>query len=299
MAGKTKPRNYGFLEKFNYYIPGVADIFILLALLLAGSLLGNLVTLGFAAVLGQEAGMEYGMLVAYPLMFIPPMMYASIKSRNNSYVKPGLLLDSSHFSPLGGALCALFAILSTLGAAFCSDAILSAMPEMPQWLEETLRSMTEGGNFLLNFLMVSIFAPFFEEWLCRGMVLRGLLGNKVKPAWAIVISALFFALIHLNPWQAVPAFLLGCLFGYVYYKTGSLKLTMLMHFTNNTFSLVMSNVDAFKDVESWLDVLPGPRYWVIFTACILMIVLIIRAYARIPLAGEKGNMDPVNALFDE
>ena len=299
MSRRAKPRNYGFLEKFNYYVPGVAEMFILLALLLAGGLLGNLVSLGFLAVLGQEAGMEYGMLVAYPLMFIPPMMYASIKSRNNSYLKPGLLVDNKHFSPLGGVLCAVFVILATLGLAFCSDAILSAMPKMPQWLEDMLKGLTSDGSIWINFLMVSIFAPFFEEWLCRGMVLRGLLGNQVKPAWAIVISAVFFAVIHLNPWQAVPAFLLGCLFGFVYYRTGSLKLTMLMHFANNTFSLVMSNVDAFQDVESWLDVLPGMRYWIIFAACILMIVLIVQSFRRIPLEHERGNLDPVKPLFEQ
>ena len=299
MTKRAKPRNFGFLEKFNYYVPGVADMFILLAFLLVGALLGNIVSLGFVAVLGREAGMEYGMLVSYPLMFIPAMMYASIKSRNNSFVRSGLLLDSNHFQPLGAALCVLFVILATLGAAFCSDAILSAMPEMPDWLEETLKGMTSGDHFWLNFLMVSIFAPFFEEWLCRGMVLRGLLGNQVKPVWAIVISAVFFAVIHLNPWQAVPAFLLGCLFGFVYYKTGSLKLTMLMHFTNNTFSLVMSNLEAFKDAESWVEVLPGMRYWVIFAACILLLVLIIRAFGRIPLEQESGNMDPVKPLFED
>ncbi len=299
MSRRAKPRNYGFLEKFNYYVPGVAEMFILLALLLAGGLLGNLVSLGFLAVLGQEAGMEYGTLVAYPLMFIPPMMYASIKSRNNSYLKPGLLVDNKHFSPLGGVLCAVFVILATLGLAFCSDAILSAMPKMPQWLEDMLKGLTSDGSIWINFLMVSIFAPFFEEWLCRGMVLRGLLGNQVKPAWAIVISAVFFAVIHLNPWQAVPAFLLGCLFGFVYYRTGSLKLTMLMHFANNTFSLVMSNVDAFQDVESWLDVLPGMRYWIIFAACILMIVLIVQSFRRIPLEHERGNLDPVKPLFEQ
>ena len=299
MSRKRRPRNFGFLEKFTYYVPGVADMFILLAMLLVGGLLGNLISLGFVAALGQDAGMQYGMLVSYPVMFIPPMMYASIKSRNNSYLRPGLLLDSKHFSPLGWALCALFVVLATISLAFCSDAILSAMPEMPYWLEEMLKGLTSDGNFWLNFLMVSIFAPFFEEWLCRGMILRGLLGNKVKPAWAIVISAVFFAVIHLNPWQAVPAFLLGCLFGFVYYRTGSLKLTMLMHFANNTFSLVMSNVDAFQDVDSWLDVLPGARYWVIFSACILVIVLIIQSFRRIPLEKESGNLDPVRPIFDE
>lgn len=298
MARKRKPRNYRFLEKFTYFVPGVAEMFILLAWLLAGALLGNLVSLPLALAFGQETGMEYAMVVAYPLMFIPPMLYASIKSRGNSFNRSGLLLDSSHFSPLGGALCVLFVVLATLSAAFCSDAILSVMPDMPPFLEEMLKSMTQG-NIWLNFLCVSIFAPFFEEWLCRGMVLRGLLGNKVKPVWAIVISAVFFAFIHLNPWQAVPAFLLGCLFGYVYYKTGSLKLTMLMHFANNTFSLVMSNLEGFEDAESWLDVLPGTRYWIIFACCILLLVLVIRAFGRIPLEREEGNMDPAAPLFTD
>ena len=298
MASREKPRNYGFLEKFTYYVPGVADMFILLGFLLVGALVSGLVQVPFIAILGKDAGMEYAMLVSYPLMFIPAMLYASVKSRNNSFTQDGLLLDSRNFSPLGGALCAVFVVLATISAAFCSDAILAYMPEMPAWLEEALSSITQG-TFWVNFLCVSIFAPFFEEWLCRGMILRGLLGNKVKPVWAIVISALFFAFIHLNPWQAVPAFLLGCLFGYVYYKTGSLKLTMLMHFANNTFSLVMSNIDAFKDVESWMEVLPGMRYWIFFAACILLLVLIIQAFSRIPLQRKSGNMDPRKPLFED
>ena len=299
MASRVKPRNYGFLEKFNYYVPGVADMFILLALLLVGALVGGLVQIPFFAILGRDAGMEYAMLVSYPLMFIPAMLYASGKSRNASITRSGLLLDTGeHFQPLGGLRCACFVVLTTFAAAFCSDAILAYMPQMPAWLEEALSSMTEG-TLWINFLCVSIFAPFFEEWLCRGMILRGLLGNKVKPVWAIVISAAFFALIHFNPWQAIPAFLVGCLFGYVYYKTGSLKLTMLMHFTNNTFSLVMSHIDSFKDADSWLDVFPGMRYWIIFAACILLLVLIIHEFGRIPVVREAGNLDPVKPLFEE
>ena len=299
MARDTRPRNYAFLEKFHYYVPGVAEMFILLALLLAGALVGSLIAIPLVAAFGQDAGMTYGMLVSYPVMFIPPMIYASIKSRNNSMYRSGLKLDSKHFKPLGGAVCAVMVMLATLAAAFCSDAILVLLPEMPDWIREALEGLTSGDDMLVNFLMVSIFAPFFEEWLCRGTILRGLLGTKMKPGWAIVVSAVFFAVIHLNPWQAVPAFLLGCLFGFVYYKTGSLKLTMLMHFTNNTVSLVMSNVDSLSEAESWLDVLPGMRYWIVFAAAILMLVLIIQAFRSIPLERPEGNMDPVKPLFEE
>ena len=61
----------------------------------------------------------------------------------------------------------------------------------------------------------------------------------------------------------------------------------------------MSNIDAFKDVESWLDVLPGMRYWIIFAAAILLLVLIVNAFRRIPLEQPQGNMDPVKPLFEE
>ena len=151
---------------------------------------------------------------------------------------------------------------------------------MPEFLEQALNSMVQG-NVLINLLCVSIFAPFFEEWLCRGMVLRGLLHKGVKPVWAIVASAAFFALIHMNPWQAIPAFLLGCLFGYVYYKTKSLSLTMLMHCVNNTLAVVLGQIDSLKDMNTWMDVLSPELFWIVFAVCALVLILSVRAISRV------------------
>ena len=299
MAKAHKPRNYKFLDKFAYFLPGVGEMFILLVLLLLGSLIGTILSVPILLFTDQEQGMLIAQFIAYPMMFIPPMLYASSRSRQRSFTFHGAKLDSNHFSPMKGVVCALLVSLATLALAFCSDAIMSVMPKMPEWLENVMKQLVTGDNLLLNFIMVSVFAPFFEEWLCRGMVLRGLLANKIKPVWAIVISAIFFGVIHLNLWQALPAFLLGCLFGFVYYKTGSLKLTMLMHCVNNTFSLLMSNLNGFENVETWRDVFPDQRYWFIFAACILLLVLIVRAFLRIPQERAEGNMDRVNPLFEE
>ena len=299
MAPAYKPRNYKFLDKFAYFLPGVAEMFVLFGLLLAGALVGNILSVPFVAFLGFEKGMLYAQVVSYPLMFVGPMVYASIQSRNDSLRRPGRKLDSNHFSPLGGALCAVLVILATLTASFCSDSILPLLPEMPERLKNAMEVLLKGDNVFINFLTVSVFAPFFEEWLCRGMVLRGLLSKKIKPVWAILISAVFFGVIHLNPWQAVPAILLGLLFGYVYYKTGSLKLTMLMHFANNTFVLVLSHLTGLEDAEEWQDILPGMQYWVVLGACILVLVLTVRAFSRIRPEQPEGNMDPVKPLFEE
>lgn len=299
----TKPKrpikkNYNFFGGFTYMLPSVAEMFILFALLLLGALLGNVISAVFALIMDAKAALEYGMLVSYPIMFIPAMMYAKIKSGRNSFNKNGVKLDSKHFKPLGGALTAVTAAVCTLALGFCVDAISAIMPKMPERLEEVLKSMTTG-TLWINLLMVGVFAPFFEEWLCRGMILRGLLNNRVKPAWAIAISAVFFAVIHLNPWQAIPALMLGGLFGYVYYKTGSLKVTMLMHCVNNVFAVICSNIPAIKDMDNWQDVLPAPTYWLIFTGCLILVVLCLMSFKKIPLEKPAGNSDEVHSLFSE
>ena len=298
VKSRRKRGNFKFLEGYNWYVPGVGQMFVLLLMLLVGAVLGNVVTLLFSLAGGAEAASSYAMLIAYPVMFIPAMLYAGAWSRLNSYNNEGVKLDSNNFGRCGAVPCALLVMLATLAAGYCLDIVQRLLPEMPEWMEEMLDSMTTGVLWA-NFVSVSIFAPLFEEWLCRGMVLRGLLNRKVRPVWAIVVSAAFFAVIHLNPWQALPAFLIGCLFGYVYYKTGSLKLTMLMHFTNNTFSLILANIGSLKEMDSWMDVLPGQLYWIVFAGCALLLVLIARVFARIPLKSPEGNCDKVTSLFEE
>ena len=300
MKSTRKIKDYDLLAGYSFFIPGPSGIFTLTLLFLVGALIGNVISAIFMLAMGS-AGQDYMMLVSYPVMFIPPMMYALSKSRGNALFDQGCRIDSRHFGGPGAAGCCALVILATLCVAFIMDIFNAMMPEMPKWLEETLKNMTQG-KFWVNFLCVSIFAPFFEEWLCRGMVLRGLLNYKrtdsrdgreygIKPLWAIIISALFFAAIHLNPWQALPAFALGCLFGYVYYKTGSLWLTMLMHFANNTSALIFSNIDSLKDADNFMDVLSVPVYSCIAAACAIALFFAIRKISSIRLESVNGNCD--------
>lgn len=306
MAHRKIKKNYDIFSNFDYFVPdgrGIAGITIWF---IVGALLGSVVSVIMAFILGDvDNATTYAMLVSYPVMFMPPMMYASFKSRNNSFFGKGRKLISSHFSPLGWPFCVLLVMVATLAASFIMDAVSSLMPEMPAWLEEALNSMVQG-DIWVDFICVSIFAPLFEEWLCRGEVLRGLLNfehkntegetvHGIKPVWAIVISAAFFAIIHANPWQAVPAFALGCLFGYVYYRTGSLWLTMLMHFTNNTFALVMSNIDKFKDIENWTEVMKPSLYIAVMLFCVAFLWYFIRKFETVSLQSPQGNCDEVGA----
>lgn len=293
---KLSKRNYTFLNLYSYYIPSVADLFIILAWFIVGVVFANIITLAFN--LFSPEMREVSLIVAYPLMFLPAMIYANYKSQKNSMDKRGVKLDSNNFGKGGAAVALLTVAVGTLTLGFFADYFTTILPEIPEWLEEMLKSMTQG-TLWINFVCVSIFAPIFEEWLCRGMVLRGLLHNGSKPVWAIVISAVFFAVIHANPWQAIPAFLLGCFFGLVYYKTGSLKLTMFMHFFNNTFALVLSHLDATKDLENWKDFLGVPAYWIYLAASAALAAVAVIYFLKMPDKTEKGGMDDIPCLFEQ
>ena len=277
--------NFKILESFEHFNPGWKGVLKLFLWMMVGAVIGNVLTFVLGLFLGTEWVSSYGTVIAYPIMFIPPMFYARRRSMMREHLESNPL-NKGVFKPYGAPLCALLVSLMTLAAGYISDPVVTLLPEMPEFLEQALESMV-NGNVLINLLCVSVFAPFFEEWLCRGMVLRGLLARNVKPVWAILFSAFFFAFIHLNPWQAIPAFLLGCLFGYVSYKTKSLSLTMLMHCVNNTLAVVLGQIDSLKDMKSSMDVLEPQLFWIIFAACVLFLVLGVRAISRIHVVDSE------------
>ena len=287
--------SYDLFSNYAHYLPDTKGMFLLFLFFLIGALLGNLLTIALELV-SKEFAAIYGTVIAYPVMFIPPLLYASAQSRRNEYFDKGYALDSSHFGKLGSIAISLIVSVATIALAFMTDSLTKILPETPQWFEDAMDSIMDAPTWL-TLISVSVFAPLFEEWLCRGLVLRGLL-QKHSPAAAISISAIFFAVLHMNPWQAVPAFILGLLFGYVYYKTGSLKLTMLMHCVNNSFAVIFSKIPKFADADSIIDVMHPITYACIFLACAAFLWGAAVTLRSIPLIKEdaKSNCDEVDAI---
>ena len=288
--------SYELFNNYSHYLPGLGGMMMLFLLFLLGSILGSLLSGAFTLAMGpSDLVASYSMLISYPVSFIPPLLYASAQSRRNEIFDTGYALDSNNFGSKGGLVIALTVSIATIAAAYVAEPISTFLPEMPEYLEEALKSMTNGPLWA-SLLSVSIFAPLFEEWLCRGLVLRGLM-SKMKPTGAICISAVFFAVLHMNPWQAIPAFILGLLFGYVYYKTGSLKLTMLMHCVNNTMATIISRIPAFEDAETFMDILIPWKYAGVYAASIVILICAIVILKAIPVKDEKmGNCDKVEPM---
>lgn len=83
--------------------------------------------------------------------------------------------------------------------------------------------------------------------------LRGLIVDEKK---SIIVSALIFALFHLNIWQFPIAFFWGLLLGWIYVKTRSLLLCMLMHALNNAIPFLFMLAVDFKIIQEDPDFYP-------------------------------------------
>jgi membrane protease YdiL (CAAX protease family) len=280
--------SYDLFSSYTHFLPGFGEVVVLFILFLVGSLLGSLANSGLLLLMGEGFSQKYGLLISYPISFIPAMLYASAKSRVNEYSTAEVSLDKGLTKGNNRLTLIAVAVFSTVAAAFAVEPVTALLPPMPEWLEETMKMLLENTPLWAMLLSVSVMAPLFEEWLCRGLILRGLL-QKTSPLTAITVSALIFAVIHMNPWQAIPAFCLGLLFGYVYYKTGSLKLTILMHCANNTMAALCSRIPEFKDAETFMDVLSPWAYCCIYAACLLIIACTIVILKNIPLYPAHGE----------
>lgn len=301
MRNKRKG-NFDIYAGFPFFTPGFRGCLVIMLLFLGGMLLGAIAAAPVLLIYGGDKSDSTILvqLISYPIMFIPAMIYASLQSKKNSFFEKGYQLDSNNFGKLGFWKAAGLATILAIAGGIVLDIVGYVLPEMPDRLREAMEALT-GGNFFLDFICVSIFAPVFEEWLCRGEILRGLLnyrrkdgGEGIKPVWAIVISAAVFALIHGNIWQAAVAFIIGVAMGFVYYKTGSLKLTMIMHFVNNTLSLVLTQIDSLKDYDYYIDMMGARWYWLAFVASAILIFLIIRKFNTIECKRPQGNCDIVD-----
>lgn len=284
--------SYDLFTNHSHYAPGYSGMFMLFVMFLIGALLGSMIV-GAMAMVSMEFAQIYGTMISYPVMFIPPWLYVTAQSRRNEFFETGYALDSSNFGRLGGFRMALIVSVATLALGFVTDSLNAIMPETPEWFENAMSQIMDAPVWI-TLISVSIFAPLFEEWLCRGVILRGLL-QKTHPVSAILVSAVFFAVLHMNPWQALPAFILGALFGYIYYKTGSLKLTMLMHCVNNTFAVVFSKIPSLENAEGFADVMSTWAYVCIFIASIAFLAATFVVVRNIPFAkeGARSNCDEI------
>jgi uncharacterized protein len=145
------------------------------------------------------------------------------------------------FGPMPWRAMPAVLLMGLGGYVLCSEVenLTRMILPMPRVVAEVFRSLFDvTRNPVGSFLALVIVAPLTEELVCRRWVLASML-RTWTPAKAILASALVFGLIHMNPWQFFYAVVLGLGFGWLYWRTRSLWLCVLLHAFNNGMSWIL------------------------------------------------------------
>ena len=168
-----------------------------------------------------------------------------------------------------------WSVIAALGALIPSMWLQEMIPELPNWAENEF-DMILGNRW--GYLTVGLLAPLSEEIVMRGAVLKELLKSpKLSPWGAIALSALFFALIHMNPVQMPHAFLIGLLLGWMYWRTGSILPGVAYHWANNSVAYVLYNVYPDSDIKL-VDIFKGSELHVWMAIGFSLLILLPAIY---------------------
>jgi len=114
---------------------------------------------------------------------------------------------------------------------------MKASEQTAAQLTEKLVQVHSLGGLAINIFLIAILSAFSEELFFRG-AFQGILKDWKGVVVAIWIGAIVFSAIHLQFYGFLPRMLMGALFGYLYFWSGSLWLPITAHFTNNAMAII-------------------------------------------------------------
>lgn len=166
---------------------------------------------------------------------------------------------------------------------------------LPDLMQDTFRAMSRN---VFGILSIAIMAPLVEELLFRGAIQGHLLKQGMKPTSAILIASAVFGIIHMNPVQIPFAFALGLIFGWLYYRTGSVVPGIIGHFINNSIACIHMATTTKEELNTstieWMG--EGPTYALFALSLIVMIGMFLYLKKRLPEAPSHKEEEIINEV---
>ena len=111
---------------------------------------------------------------------------------------------------------------------------------VPTFVVEAYRTAQASGHIPMLALALVVAAPLTEEFLFRGFLLRGYAASPLGIAGAIILTSAAWAVMHVQyEWFYIAQiFILGCVFGWLRWQSGSIILVIVLHGLVNLTALL-------------------------------------------------------------
>jgi CAAX protease family protein len=121
---------------------------------------------------------------------------------------------------------------------------LSGRDVVPPFVVEAYKNAEEGGALVLLVLAFGLAAPLMEELIFRGFLLPGYFASRIGAANGIALTAAAWAAMHVQYefFFIVQIFILGLVFGWLRWRSGSTLLTLILHALINLSALAQTSI---------------------------------------------------------
>lgn len=247
----------------------------------------------------------FQLMSAIGLFIVPPFIYGIIVCK-----KPLSALALNKISaPKNWLLVVLIMVVSAPFMSwlveFNSQLVLpDFLAPLEAWMKQSEQSAEQItklfltfdglGSFLYILLIVAIVPAIGEELLFRG-VLQKIMVDWIKNYHiAIWVTAILFSALHMQFFGFLPRMLLGALFGYVFYWSGSLWLPILGHFINNGSVVLLSFFYPEMINNTEITLFEGDANWIATIVSGVFVVGLMVVFKR--LNPSKNKPTPHHAL---
>lgn len=153
-----------------------------------------------------------------------------------------------------------------------------AMEDQARHITDIMLGDTSVMGLISGILVVGVVTGIAEEMFFRGALQRVFLGMMRRPASAIVLSAFVFSLLHMQFYGFAPRFLMGIMFGYICWKSGSVMTSAVAHMLNNSLvvltvwltnrGMISSDIDTLGVIESGFP-------WIALLSCLATVGMLV------------------------
>lgn len=146
--------------------------------------------------------------------------------------------------------------------------------------EINLPSLDSFG-FVGVLIVVAVLPAIFEEIIFRGFLLKGM--KPFGTLGAVLVCGGLFALYHQNPAQTIYQFCCGAAFAWVAIQAGSILPTVVSHFLNNAYIIIMTKLG--------IEAFPTPVYIFLLVLEIISFIaaMVLLFLDKKPENGEKDK----------
>ena len=166
---------------------------------------------------------------------------------------------------------------------------------LPDLMQDTFLGMSRN---VFGIISITIMAPLVEELLFRGAIQGYMLRKGMKPLNAILIASAIFGIVHMNPIQIPFAFAIGLIFGWLYYRTGSVVPGIIGHFINNSIACLQMAMMTKEELDTttieWLG--EGPTYALFALSFAGLIGMFLYLKKRLPEAPSYQEEEVIHIV---